>query len=73
MPNHRELCLIHACGAYSSDESFSRTRSSLGKKITTFGSVFYQQYEGQIELNEKIKDKALRVRCVKDLKTAVKQ
>ncbi|WP_293670589.1 fimbrial protein [uncultured Parabacteroides sp.] len=68
MPNQRELMLIVAY-VNQSNSTLSRTRSSLSKVKgrKNFGSVFYQQNNGIVTLDETRDTNSFKVRCVKDV------
>lgn len=70
MPNQRELMLIVSY-VDQSNWTLSRTRSSLSKVKgrANFGSVFYQQRNGIVTLDESQDSKSFNVRCVKDVRS----
>lgn len=70
MPNQRELMLIVSY-VDQSNTTLSRTRSSLSKVKgrANFGSVFYQQRNGIITLDEGQDNTSFKVRCVKDVRS----
>ena len=70
MPNQRELMLIVSY-VDQSNWTLSRTRSSLSKVKgrANFGSVFYQQRNGIVTLDEDQDGTSFKVRCVKDVRS----